>query len=48
MDMLLKEMQEMDKIVQKPIQAPKVNEVINESGASSQHALANDLSLAEV
>jgi len=31
MDMLLKEMQEMDRIVQQPVMGPKVNEVIHDT-----------------
>ena len=50
MDMLLKEMQEMDRIVQQPVMGPKVNEVIQDTVNPVAMPLesASDSSFAEV
>lgn len=49
--MLLKEMQEMDRIVQQPVMGPKINEVISETAdpvGRTAEATGGDSSLAEV
>ncbi|KAG5666125.1 hypothetical protein PVAND_017702, partial [Polypedilum vanderplanki] len=42
MDMLLKEMQEMDKIVQQPVLGPKINEVISETANANAVGMDNN------
>ena len=50
MDMLLKEMQEMDRIVQQPVMGPKVNEVIQDTvnPVAMPLDVSSDSSFAEV